>query len=64
MAILVNVGAGEGERRDYPSLYARLCDCAGPQPSFTNPRLDEHSRKCPYRREVEGDAGGPGEEVK
>lgn len=42
--------------RDYPSLFAQLCGCAGPQPSLTNPRLDEHDIECPYRKEVEGDA--------
>lgn len=41
--------------RDYPALFSRLCDCAGPQPSLANPRIDEHSRECPYRKEVEGD---------
>lgn len=42
------------EGRDYPSLYFAQCRCAGPQPSRDNPRLDEHDRECPYRREVEG----------
>lgn len=49
------VAAGEETRRDYPSLYVRLCRCAGPQPSLSNPRVDEHARECPYRIEVEGD---------
>lgn len=43
-----------GERRDYVRLYVALCDCAGPQPSEDNPRLDGHARECPYRVEVEG----------
>lgn len=42
-------------RRDYPSLYLKLCDCAGPQPSLSNARADEHAPDCPYRREVEAD---------
>lgn len=58
MAILVGDDRGGEGRRDYPSLYARLCGCAGPQPSLSNPRLDEHARECPYRREVEGASGG------
>lgn len=47
------------EQRDYTSLYVRLCDCAGPQPSREKPRADEHREDCPYRREVErfGDSG-------
>ncbi len=50
-------GRGEpAEQRDYPSLYITLCDCAGPQPSLTNRRADEHDPDCPYRRAVEGDA--------
>lgn len=44
--------------RDYPTLYFRLCGCAGPQPSRDNPRADEHARSCPYRLEVERDAEG------
>jgi hypothetical protein len=44
----------ESSPRDYAALYARLCDCAGPQPSRENPRADEHSNECPYRKEVEG----------
>lgn len=39
--------------RDLVSLYARLCDCAGPQPSIHNSRLDEHAADCPFRVEVE-----------
>jgi hypothetical protein len=54
MAILVG-DDGDG-RRDYTSLYIRLCRCAGPQPSPTNSKADEHARGCPYRAEVEGDA--------
>lgn len=50
MGIIVT---NDATRRDYPSLYIRLCDCAGPQPSTTNPRLDEHARECPYRVGVE-----------
>ena len=42
-------------RRDYPTLYLRLCDCGGLQPSYDNPRADEHREDCPYRVEVEGD---------
>lgn len=45
------------EGRDYVTLYLKLCGCAGPQPSLDNPRADEHDRECPYRLEVEGDAG-------
>jgi hypothetical protein len=47
---------GEPERRDYTALFLAWCTCAGPQPSRTSPRADEHSPQCPYRREVEGDA--------
>jgi hypothetical protein len=46
----------ETPQRDYPSLYIELCRCAGPQPSLSNPRADEHASDCPYRVEVEGDA--------
>lgn len=56
MAILVSEGS-EG-RGDYPTLYFELCRCAGPQPSRSNPRADEHARDCQYRVEVERDAGG------
>ena len=44
---------GAEPSRDYPSLYLRLCRCAGPQPGRENPRADEHDRECPYRAEVE-----------
>ena len=53
MSILVR-GDG-GRKRDYPSLYFALCDCAGPQPSPTNSRADEHGAECPYRLEVARD---------
>lgn len=49
------VGDDDATRRDYASLYFHLCRCAGPQPSTTNPRADEHTADCPYRLEVEGD---------
>lgn len=52
MAILGREG-DDGPDRDYPSLYFELCRCAGPQPSLTNPRTDEHDRECSYRVEVE-----------
>lgn len=52
MAVLMRDG-GEESRRDYPSLYIELCCCAGPQPSLSNPRADEHAHDCPYRIEVE-----------
>ena len=42
--------------REYPKLYFELCDCAGPQPSPSNPKNDEHLAVCPYRVEVENDA--------
>lgn len=41
--------------RDYTALYLQLCNCAGPQPSRTNARGDEHALDCPYRLEVDGD---------
>lgn len=41
--------------RDFPTLYVRLCDCGGPQPSLNRHRADEHGRECPYRKEVEGE---------
>lgn len=53
--MMTHVGDERG-RGDYPSLYIELCRCAGPQPSRTNPRIDEHDRECPYRVEVEGGA--------
>lgn len=43
----------DAERRDYARLYFELCDCAGPQPSLDNPKLDEHAPGCPYRVAVE-----------
>jgi hypothetical protein len=52
------MGDGEsrdGGDRDFPSLYMRLCRCAGPQPSLTNSKADLHAKDCPYRIEVEGD---------
>lgn len=56
MAVLIDVAkGGRHEERDYVSLYVRLCDCAGPQPSPHNPRLDEHAPTCPYRAAVEGE---------
>jgi hypothetical protein len=54
MPVMMNDDEGREEHRDYASLYYDLCDCAGPQPSVDNARADEHSRECPYRREVEG----------
>lgn len=56
MAIQLTDGSEEVTPLDYVSLYFRLCNCAGPQPSRYNPRLDEHDRQCPYRREVEHDS--------
>jgi hypothetical protein len=41
--------------RDYPDLYFKLCNCAGPQPSRANTRADEHAKECPYRLEIESD---------
>lgn len=41
-------------RRDHTALFAKLCDCAGPQPGLNNTRSDEHEAHCPYRVEVEG----------
>jgi hypothetical protein len=49
-------------RRDYTSLYVRLCDCAGPQPSTDNARADEHAVECPYRVAVEADEASPARE--
>lgn len=42
--------------RDYTNIYMQFCNCAGPQPSLTNPRADEHLPDCPYRSRVEADA--------
>lgn len=49
----------DGESRDYVTLFIRLCNCAGPQPSKTSARADEHDKECPYRLEVNegGDSG-------
>jgi hypothetical protein len=44
------------DERDYPSLWLRLCNCTGPQPSLKRHRADEHDRECAYRKEVEGGA--------
>lgn len=49
------MSAGRQQRRDYPRLWAELCDCNGPQPSLDKPLADLHAEDCPYRREVEGD---------
>lgn len=55
------VDGAAGGQRDYASLYFELCGCAGPQPSRTNPRADEHDRDCQYRREIEGVTAEEGE---
>jgi hypothetical protein len=40
----------------YTDLFLRLCDCAGLQPSRTNPRAEGHRDDCPYRLRVEAEA--------
>jgi hypothetical protein len=47
----------DGRGRDYPTLWYRLCRCGGPQPSPADAKTDRHETWCPYRKEVEGDAG-------
>lgn len=41
--------------RSMTKLYEDLCDCAGPQPSIGNTRMDEHSLDCPYSLRVEAE---------
>lgn len=52
-------GHSTGEsRRDYLTLFVRLCACNGPQPSNTDAKIEGHEAWCPYRIEVEGKGNG------
>lgn len=57
-ALRMSLAGGAARQRDYTRLWQGLCDCAGPQPSASNARADEHRAGCPYRVEVDGESGG------
>ncbi len=42
--------------RELTRLWQKLCSCAGPQPSMSNSRTEDHQPDCLYAVKVESDS--------